>query len=232
MSSAVILPDLQMPYESRSGLAAVLEFIGDYQPDQVIQVGDLLDLPYLTGPEAAQRFETYSREDAAYARRRFLQPLRKVYDGPVGITEGNHDALSRTRFGVDFSELLDFDSYGVDRLPDFYDLGPGWIIAHGHVGTKKRTNVAGGNSLSIGKGRGVSVIGGHTHRLGSVTEDGITGVEVGHLIDRDHIKMLKSGGSGWKPGFCIAEITDSVNVVLVEFGKKSFVVDGQTYKTA
>lgn len=227
MSSAVILPDLQMPYQDRRVLVRVLDFVGDYQPDEVVQVGDLLDLPYLTGPGKANRFRTYAYEDAAYARRRFLQPLRKVYDGPVGVIEGNHDALSRQKFGVDFSELLDFDSYGITRLPDFYAIEPGWLVAHGHIGTKVRTSTAGGNSLAIAKAKGCSVIGGHSHKLASITEDGLTGVEVGHLIDPDLAKMVKSGSYGWKQGFAILAGSE---ITLVPIGRRSFVVDGETYK--
>ena len=41
----VIIPDTQMPYDDRKALKAMVRFIGDYQPDEVIHIGDLMDFP-------------------------------------------------------------------------------------------------------------------------------------------------------------------------------------------
>ena len=41
----VIIPDTQIPYDDRKALNAVIRFIGDWQPDEVIHIGDLMDYP-------------------------------------------------------------------------------------------------------------------------------------------------------------------------------------------
>src|SRR5262245_46363293 len=93
----VIVSDTQIPYDDLKALKAVVGFMGDYQPDEVIHIGDLMDYPTPvrwtkgTAEEFAQRIKS----DSEQAKTRFLAPLREVFDGPVGVHEGNHDLRPR-----------------------------------------------------------------------------------------------------------------------------------------
>src|SRR5690606_22837384 len=103
-------------------LKNVIHFIGDYQPDEVIQIGDLMDYPTPSRWSQGTRdeYQQLVIKHSEYGKRNFLEPLRKVYDGPVGIVEGNHDerprvyleqkapALSEFAGTLHFSQLLDF----------------------------------------------------------------------------------------------------------------------------
>src|SRR5690606_19423085 len=85
------------PYTTlfRSALKNVLGFIKQYQPDEVVQIGDLMDFPQPSrwSKDTRAEFEGSVFKDAEYGIKNFVKPLRDVYDGPVKVIEGNHDCL-------------------------------------------------------------------------------------------------------------------------------------------
>lgn len=113
----LILPDTQIPFDDRKAMKAVIRAVGDLQPDEVIHIGDLLDLPQPSrwNKNTRGEFEGSVYEDSEQAKQRLLGPLREVYDGPIGVHEGNHDCLSEnaravTRRGfVDVKDLTPYD---------------------------------------------------------------------------------------------------------------------------
>ena len=48
MRTIVIVPDLQVPFHSKGGVKALAEFIEQYQPSEVVCVGDLIDMPQIS----------------------------------------------------------------------------------------------------------------------------------------------------------------------------------------
>jgi predicted phosphodiesterase len=249
----VIISDTQMPFEDRKALAAVVRFVSDYQPDEVVQIGDLVDFPQPSrwNKDTRGEFEGSVFADAEYVKKKFLQPLRNVFGGPVGVIEGNHDerprvylekyapALAESR-AFDFDVLLDFDAFGVTKLPEFHRFAPGWLMTHGHRGGIRLTQNAGMTALGAAKKFGESVIMGHTHRLGKVSftygYDGdsktLTGVEVGHLMNPKLASQqyLKSGTANWQQGFAVATVDGRhVKVDPIEIVNKKFVVGGAVY---
>lgn len=250
----VILSDIQAPYEDRKLLRSVIDFIGDYQPDEIVQIGDLADFPkpsrWSKGTAAEFQGDVY--EDCKYIKKNFFEPLRAVYSGPLGILEGNHDERPRTYLSsyapalvgtdhFDFENLLDFDSYGAKKLPDFYDFTPNWVITHGHRGGIRLTQEAGRTALNAATTKFFrSVIMGHTHRLGKVSKSfgyggeihrSFTGLEVGNMMDMRLAQYLKGGTANWQQGFAVVHIDGGhVNAQPIEVSDKKFTVDGVTYK--
>jgi metallophosphoesterase superfamily enzyme len=242
-----------MPYEDRRPLAAVIRFVGDYQPDEVVQIGDLVDYPQPSrwNKDTRGEFEGSVFADSEYAQKKFFAPLRGVYDGPVGIIEGNHDERPRVYLAkyapalaesdaFNFEKLLDFDGFGITKLPEFYRFAPGWLMTHGHRGGIRLNQNAGMTALNAAKRFGESIIMGHTHRLAKVSftygYDGdsrtLTGVEVGHLMNPKLASQqyLKSGTANWQQGFAIAEVSGRhVKVDPIEIVDKKFVVGGSVY---
>lgn len=199
----------------------ILQIVKDTQPDEIIHIGDLMDYPqpsrWTKGTRA--EFEGNVYDDSRRAIRDILEPLREVYDGPIRVHEGNHDlrpraymekyapALAETDM-FNFEQLLRFEDYGIEKLPDFYDVAPGWVTTHGHLGGIRLNQVA-GNTASRGSQRiGKSVIMGHTHRAGFVphttglegTTSTIAGVEVGHIMDTKKVTYLKGATGNWQQG--------------------------------
>lgn len=250
--SYVVISDTQLPYEDKSAVKALVNFIGAYKPDEVVHIGDVMDYPQPSRwtKGTAAEFEGSVFKDSEYAKRTFLEPLRNVYDGPIGFLEGNHDLRARAYLSkyapalaesgaFDFESLLDFEKFEISRLPDFYEFAPGWIMTHGHLGRLSISRIAGNTALNAAKKLGKSVIMGHTHRLGkgshSVGYDGkvvktLTGVEVGNLMDMKKADYLKGGAGDWQQGFGVVHVDGNhVDVQLSHINGKKFTVDGRTY---
>ena len=251
----LILPDVQAPYEDRKAVRAFIRFLGDYQPDELVCIGDLVDYPSPSRWNKGQAGEYIGsvRADSDHAKRRVLAPIREVYDGPFKFIEGNHDerprvylakyapALSEYDEGFQVENLLDFDSFGVERLGDFYDFAPGWTMTHGHLGGIRMTQTPGGSALSAAKNRfQKSIVMGHTHRLGvsyhtygyggKVTKT-LTGVEVGNLMSMRAATYLKRATANWQQGFCILHVDGAyVRPEIVPILNRKFHVGGITYE--
>ncbi|GAB4584445.1 metallophosphoesterase [Nocardia sp. IFM 10818] len=249
----VIISDTQIPYDDRKAVRALIRFIGDYQPDEVIHIGDLMDFPQPSrwNKGTAGEFEGSVFADSEEAKRHFLEPLREVYDGPIGVHEGNHDERARTYLAkyapalaesgaFDIDVLLDFDSYGIELLPEFHKVAPNWITTHGHRGGIRLSQVAGGTALGAAKKFGVSVIMGHTHRMGiasytngvgGVVDRTVTGMEVGNLMDMKKAQYLKGGTGNWQLGFGLLTVEGNhVKPELVPITAGKFTVDGEVWK--
>lgn len=249
--SYVVISDTQVPYEDKKAMAAVIKFIGEYQPDEVIHIGDVVDYPqpsrWTKGTKG--EFEGSVFKDSEYAIRNLIQPLRAVYDGDIGFLEGNHDLRPREYLSkyapalgqshaFDMDVLLEYDNYEIRKLPAFYNFAPGWVATHGHLGGIRLAQVAGNTALNAAKKLGVSVVMGHTHRLGigsytlgyggnGVT---VTGLEVGNLMDMKQAQYLKGGTANWQQGFGIIQVDGKhVQATPVRISGKKFIVDGQTY---
>lgn len=249
----VILPDTQMPYDDRKALKAVIKFIGDYKPDQLIHIGDVADFPQPSrwNKDTAGEFEGSVFEDCEQIKRRLLEPIRKVYDGPFGIHEGNHDERPRTYLqkyapalaesgAFNIETLLDFNSFGVQLLPEFYKVAPDWMTTHGHRGQISLSRMAGSTALNAGKKFLTSVIMGHTHRqgiqshtfgVGGGINKIITGMEVGHLMNQRVAHYLKGGTGNWQMGFGLLTVDGQhVKPELVPIHRGKFTVDGHTWE--
>ncbi|GAB4588696.1 metallophosphoesterase family protein [Nocardia sp. IFM 10818] len=248
----VIISDTQIPYTDWKAVRAVIQYIGDTQPDEVIHIGDVVDFPQPSrwSKGTAAEFEGSVFEDAEVTKKRLLEPLREVYDGPIGCHEGNHDSRPREYLSkyapalaesgaFDLPTLLDFENYGVELLPDFYPVAPGWISTHGHRGGIRLTQKAGSTAANAVARFNTSVIMGHTHRQGLVPQTtgfGAKtttryGVEVGHLMDMSKAQYLKGATANWQLGFALLTVDGNhVHPQLVPITNKRFTVDGVTWK--
>jgi predicted phosphodiesterase len=248
-----IIPDSQIPYHNRKALKAVIKFVGDVQPDEVIHIGDILDLPQPSrwNKGTAGEFEGSVFEDSEAAKRFLMEPLRAVYDGPVKMHEGNHDERARTYLAkyapalagsgaFNVETLLDFDGFGVELLPTFYKIAPGWITTHGHMGQISLSPIAGNTALRAADKFDTSVVMGHTHRQGILSKTKgfggdvktqLTGMEVGHLMDQKLAAYLKQGTGNWQLGFGLLTIDGQhVKPEVVPIHRGRFTVDGHTWE--
>lgn len=248
----VVISDVQAPFEDRKALKAVLNFIGEYQSDEVVQIGDLADFPQPSRWKKDSRgeFEGSIHRDAEHVKRKFSKPLRAVFDGPVTIFEGNHDerprvyldkyapALSGTK-AFDMETLLDFDGFGFEKAPEFWEFAPDWVMMHGHRGGIRLTQNAGMTAFFAAKNKFLkSVIMGHTHRLGKMwatygvggATKVLTGVEVGHLMNPKLAGYLKGATPNWQQGFAVVKIDGKrVHAYPIPIIGGRFEVDGVSY---
>lgn len=250
--SRVIISDTQIPFHDKAATKAVLRFIGEFQPDEVVHIGDLMDYPQPArwSKGTREEFETNIEDHSLYARTHFLKPLRELHGGPVKVHEGNHDlrpraylakyapALDRSK-AFHMETLLHFNDFGIERADDFNELAPGWITTHGHVGNISLSQIAGRTATNAAVKFAKSVIIGHTHRLGmgnhtvgyaQAVSNTYSGVEVGNLMDMKQAHYLKGGTANWQQGFAVTRTSEKhTQVDLIQIRNKRFMVDGHTY---
>lgn len=249
----LVISDTQLPYDDRRALKAVIQCIGDLQPDEVIHIGDLMDFPQPSrwNKDTAGEFQGSVFKDCEDAKKRFLGPLRAVYDGPVGVHEGNHDERPRVYLSkyapalaeshaFDIGQLLTYNDFGVTHLPEFNKVAPGWITTHGHRGQITLSRVSGNTALNAAKKFGSSVVMGHTHRLGigyhtegfgGLVSKSVAGFEVGNLMDMKKAHYLKGGTANWQQGFGLLTVTGNhVKPEAVPINKGRFTIDNFTWE--
>lgn len=249
----VVISDTQIPYDDRRGVKAVVKFIGDTQPSQVVHIGDLMDYPtpsrWTKG--TAEEFSRRIKPDSEQAKLRLLAPLRAVYSGPIKIHEGNHDkrpaqylaryapALVEYEDQFRFENLLDFDGFGVEKLPEFYKIAPNWISTHGDVGGIRLSQKAADTAYNAMMRFNTSVIIGHTHRLGIKPhtlgygggQKVLYSMEVGNLMNMQLAQYLKGATANWQSGFGLLTVDGKhVKPEVVPITAGRFSVDGETWE--
>lgn len=254
MKRIVILSDLQVPYHDKQAVKAVTSFVKDYQPDELLCVGDEADSPEVS------RWNKSTAGEYAGTLQRGLDATRNVLRGfreavgdgvPFTIHRSNHTDRIKTyveRYApglsglraLDYPTLVGYDELDINFNPRPKEIAPGWVMVHGDEAGMNRTS--GGTALGIARKIGKSVISGHTHKLGLQHEHTylngsstgrLFGLEVGHLMDlREASKMyLKLGTANWQQGFGILYVDkDKVYPSVIPLMGKSFVVEGKKYK--
>lgn len=246
----LVIPDLQIPHHDKKYAYRLMDYAIDSQPDKIIFIGDNVDC---TAPAVWNKGT--SEEFAGTLQNEFdlwldlASYLRGSYSGWVGVHMGNHEkriekylrdkapALSSLE-SLKLENLMSLDRLDFERLPDNYDVAPGWITHHGDYASL--SDIAGRSASNYASKVNKSVIMGHTHRAGIIAESyGYNsrwkwryGVEVGHGMDTRKAGYT-NGIANWQKAFFELEVYDLgkyVNPVLT-FARPdgTFVKDGVLY---
>ena len=181
---AVILPDLQIPYQDENALRVALEITRDVKPDTIVILGDLLDLAayskYIQEPEWAGNVqEAINRTHQLLGTLRQLSPTAEIV-----VLEGNHDARLPKDMKVNSAKslrlkradqldswpvmsvpyLCAFDQFDIEYLSGYpanrYWLNDNLQVRHGHL-VRSRSSTA----RAVNDDERASTIFGHVHRL-------------------------------------------------------------------
>jgi predicted phosphodiesterase len=251
MERIVVLSDMQIPYHDRRSVDAVMQFVEDYEPDQLFCVGDEADSPEpsrWTKGTAGEYAGTLQKglDKTADIMKGFKEAIG---DKPFHVMRSNHGdriqhyinryapALASLR-ELEYTRLLDYDKNEITYHDSIWSFSPGWAMAHGDEGNLIKT--AGGTAMSLARKTGTSIVCGHTHRLGLQHEHSgyngkiqnrLYGVEVGHLMDLGKAGYLKTGGANWQQGFAILyRDGNRIYPSVVPITDKKFVVEGEVYE--
>lgn len=196
LKQAVILPDPQIgfrrdmltgaldPFHDEQAMAAAMLVVADVQPDLVILLGDVLDLPEFSrhAQEAAFAGTTQAALDRAHA---WIAEIRaNAPTAEIRMLEGNHDRRlenmiiknAAAAFGIQVANrpeswpvmsipnLLHLDSLGVEYIQG-YPAGITYInsnlaVIHGH-----KVRSGGSTAAAVIASERQSVIFGHIHRI-------------------------------------------------------------------
>ena len=243
MKVQVLISDLQVPYHDKRAVANVIEFVKWYKPDEVITVGDEMDMQTISKWSRGTSLEY----EGSIGRDRD-ETVRIL--GELGVsqmTRSNHtDRLFNTvslrapgLLGLPeltIQKFLKLDELGIKYHEQPHEIAPGWVLMHGDEGSTNQTG--GQTALGLAKRSGMSVVCGHTHRMGLIphaqswgagTTKTIWGMEVGNLMDYSKAKYIKGGLFNWQQGFGML-YTEGRNVtpVVIPIDRQGrFVVEGR-----
>jgi predicted phosphodiesterase len=215
MKLIVAISDLQVPYHDKRAVANVAKFIKAVKPDTVVSVGDEMDFQTISRWSQGTPLEyerTIDRDRNATVQ--VLEDLRVDH-----VIRSNHtDRLFNTVMmrapgllslpELELPNFLRFPELGITYHKDPYELAPGWLLMHGDEGNVSQNG--GTTALNLAKRTGMSVVCGHTHRMGLTHHSEsfmgkqtrtLWGMEVGNLMDAKKASYLKGGISNWHQGF-------------------------------
>lgn len=241
-----ILSDLQIPFMDPNYPKVMRKFLDAVQPDEVGQIGDLLDMPEVG------RWNKGAAGEYAGTFWKSIRATRKLLDefDFDWIKVGNHDERMEvyidryapalggpdSEFTLDSVLRMGDRKARLERKP--FRLAPGWIAAHGHEGSL--SPVAGRTAYGLAQRWNASVVCGHTHRLGTVSTTvglpgsrrTITGMEIGHGMAEKHATYIKSGSPNWQKGFGILVVDGNTTYHHVVHMQPdcSFQYDGKVFK--
>lgn len=226
-TSMVITSDWHIPFHDVEALKVFINFLYEYQPDELILNGNINDCgAFSTHPkirEIAQTFRTAKQEreywfPIAELLRDVLPDAKITYIGSQ-CHEGwidNWTALSPILIedeNYTIKNWFKLDDFGIDYVPEVYDpLGnKELLVTHGTVARSK-----GGNSAyATMEQEGTSIIQGHTHRLAQVFKTTSVGetvaIEGGCLCQRTPWYHLKGRRlmMDWQQGFVLLNAKDN-----------------------
>lgn len=215
--TVLVMPDLHTPYEQRAAWKGFLRAVTHVQPDEVLILGDFMDTkaPARWSRGRAAEYANDLEWEIKNAVKR-IDELRKVHDGKVSFIEGNHEARISTYLhtyapafvGVmpTLPELLKFSEYEVDFEASYrqkYRVAPGVDAIHGNK-LSSTLNASAQSAFKERQRHGVSIVQGHTHRLGLGfdTQDKTRfWMEAGCLCDINKMEYLDyEGMANWQLG--------------------------------
>lgn len=254
----VVMPDVQAPLHDQAMVDKFIQFLADYEPDELAQVGDFTDSTEISRWVRGKKPEYAGDLQQGFDISRYiLEKIREVHQGRFRIVRSNHDdrlelyiqgcapGLASLR-ALSIENLVGFDDFDVEFIRDeVVELTPEardpWIMCHGDEGALNQ--VAGRTAFNLAKNKfGANVICGHTHRAGLTSEsygyngkirDTRYGLEVGHFMDLTKADYLKKKGVGanWQQAFGILHVHGSQvypQLVSVDYNG-NFSVEGKLY---
>lgn len=241
IEKTLIIPDMHCPYEDYRALHGVYQFIKEYKPDRIIQLGDMVDF-YALSRFSKDPDRLTGLQGEIDVARYHLEQIRKVHKGELVVLEGNHEArlqkylmnnpeFSSIRAVNKVEKLLGMDDFDVKYRKNY--TMSGFLWKHGHLVRKNSAYTARGEFEAEGTSGGS----GHTHRMGSHYKTNRSGAhawfEFGHICDPSKAEYMEGKVPDWQAGFGIFEIDKSRKLWSVQqhvITNNSFIADGKVYK--
>ena len=244
MKKIVVISDLQVPYHDERAVRNVASFIKRFKPDQVITIGDEIDLPQISRwTEGTPGWFEQSLGADRDATVEILWDLQVTDMIRSNHTDRLYNVIMKKIPAflalpeLKFEKFMKLDELGIKFHRKPLEFAPDWIVIHGDEGSVKPT--PGLTALDAARKHGKSVVCGHTHRAGqsAFTEASggvlgriLRGVEVGNLMDFKKAGYMKGTGN-WQQAFAVFYVDKkTVTNTIVHIEKDgSFVFEGKRY---
>lgn len=219
--SIVITSDWHIPFQDNEVLGVFLDFLSEYQPDELILNGNINDCTSFSSHprlrDLANVFHDGKTEleywfSIAELLREILPNCKIVYIGSQ-CHEGwinnwvQQSPILVEDYNYTIPGLFKLDDFGIEYVDEVYDVlgNKELLITHGTVARSK-----GGNSAyATMEQEGTSIIQGHTHRLAQVFKTTSVGetvaIESGCMCQRTPWYYLKGRRlmMDWQQGFVL-----------------------------
>ena len=244
MKKIVVISDLQVPYHDERAVRNVASFIRRFKPDQVITIGDEIDLPQISRwTEGTPGWFEQSLGSDRDATVEILWDLQVTDMIRSNHTDRLYNVIIKKIPAflalpeLKFEKFMKLDELGIKFHRKPLEFAPDWIAIHGDEGSVKPT--PGLTALDAARKHGKSVVCGHTHRAGqsAFTEASggvlgrvLRGVEVGNLMQFSKAGYMKGTGN-WQQAFAVFYVDKkTVTNTIVHIEKDgSFVFEGKRY---
>jgi hypothetical protein len=244
LKKIVVISDLQVPYHDERAVRNVASFIKRFKPDQVITIGDEIDLPQISRwTEGTPGWFEQSLGADRDATVEILWDLQVTDMIRSNHTDRLYNVIMKKIPAflalpeLKFEKFMKLDELGIKFHRKPLEFAPDWIAIHGDEGSVKPT--PGLTALDSARKHGKSVVCGHTHRAGqsAFTEASggvlgrvLRGVEVGNLMDFKKAGYTK-GVANWQQAFAVFYVDKkTVSNTIVHIEKDgSFVFEGKRY---
>jgi len=233
MKMTLLMPDIQYPYQDSAMLGKLMDFTSDYQPEQIVLIGDGPDFKEVSrwSKGTAEEYKETLGDNIIGFRRDVLSPLRDVSPSSKIIwVEGNHckrikDFTRQYGYPLQFiknwsdgQQTLGMDSlFGLDPLRVEYvkgpiEIGPNTIAIHGHEPGGYAASPAAWDLKFLRRyGSSWNVVFGHTHQpFINTTGFGFNGViqsrfvmNVGSIMRPDAADYVTDRSVSWTHSFGI-----------------------------
>lgn len=225
----LVLSDWQVPYHDIKTIRLTAKFGYEMGITDIAHVGDEIDAP------SPSRWTRGRAGEFANTLQKDIDETRRILGEVTDLLQPNSFHLMRSNHGdrvrnyinekapalaplraLDWQELMDFSGLGITYHNKPYEFAKNFVLAHGDEGNLNK--VPGSTAMALArKWGGVSVIAGHTHRLGLQHENHSLngtvrrhcfGIEVGHAMDLKKAGYLSALSANWQQGFAILEEDD------------------------
>ncbi len=222
--NVLLIPDVQLPYHDAVVLKKILRVAERHQPDRVVQIGDLIDMPTVSrwAKGDALEYAATLQDHIDRTKDEFLSPLREaVPNAKIQWISGNHDervtdyvkkyapGLAPLR-ALSMSSLFELEKFDVDHVSGPVRIATNTYALHGHEsGGYSATLQAWDLKFQKRYGSDKSYVFGHTHQPGIITRATGWGGEVtprytmnlGSIMDPTQVTYVKDGSLNWTMSF-------------------------------
>lgn len=226
--SVLLIGDVQHPYNDKVTTNKIIEVARRYQPDAVVQIGDMIDFPTVSRwakNEALEYAETL-QEHIDTLQSEFLFPLRQAApNAAITWVSGNHDERIADYVKKYAPALRPLRALGMESLFGLADLDVQYVKGPVRIATNVYAihgHESGGYCASLSAwdakfqrryGSDKSYVFGHTHSPGLVTRAyGWKGdlkprftMNLGSTMDPNAATYIRDGAVSWQQSFAWLE---------------------------
>lgn len=226
MKTTLLVPDLQMPYDDPIALKKLIAVASDVKPDQIVQIGDLIDQPQVsrwtkgTAGEYVDTLEGHIQD----VKDRFFGPMREAApEAKFTWVSGNHDERIhdfikkyayplKSLSALSLESLFNLDAYGVEYVKGPVRIATNTYAIHGHEsGGYCASQSAWDAKFAKRYGSDKNFVFGHTHSPFLITRAfGYRGkvsprwtMNIGSLMDPVAATYVADGSVSWTPSFAL-----------------------------